>query len=159
MQNEFWGLVGLLLVVLGFVYIVWQEKKKRQIDPKLMNMRMQAAERMILFLERIKPENLLPRIGFDIHYLELQQRVLQEIKQELDHNVAQQLYLSTPVWDKIKWAANTTSASLMHSISTYATLQDTKQIVVQVLQHQDGEVQKSIEEALQAIKDEVHKNF
>ncbi len=159
MQNEYWGLIGLVLVVLGFLFMVWQEKRKKKVDPKLMSMKIQAAERMILFLERIKPENLLPRIGFEIHYLELQQRVLQEIKQELDHNVAQQLYLSTPVWEKIKWAANTTSASLMHNISSYAALQDTKQIVVQVLQHQDEEVQKSIGEALQAIKDEVHKNF
>lgn len=49
MQNEYWGLIGLVLVVLGFLFMVWQEKRKMKVDPKLMSMKIQAAERMILF--------------------------------------------------------------------------------------------------------------
>lgn len=159
MQNEVWGLVGIGALV--FLFFFLQSKKKGGNEEKsvVFPLRLQAAERMILFLERIRPERLFQRIGVTASYLELQQRVLEEIRQELDHNVAQQLYIRPDVWDKIQLAASVTSATLVHAIHAQAQAADTKTIMVNVLQNLDQEVHLKIDQALQAIKDEVQENF
>ncbi|MVM37956.1 hypothetical protein GO730_10730 [Spirosoma sp. HMF3257] len=69
--------------------------------------RLQAYERMVLFLERISPNNLLLRLGgSSITVLEFQQRLLQEIREEYNHNLSQQVYMSQAVWDQIQAAMN-----------------------------------------------------
>ncbi len=69
--------------------------------------RLQAYERMVLFLERISPNNLLLRLGnTSSSALELQQRLLQEIRDEYNHNLSQQVYMSQDVWDQIQTAMN-----------------------------------------------------
>jgi uncharacterized protein YjaZ len=69
--------------------------------------RLQAYERMVLFLERISPNNLLLRLGnTSSSALELQQRLLQEIRDEYNHNLSQQVYMSQDVWDQVQTAMN-----------------------------------------------------
>ncbi|HPW63910.1 MAG TPA: hypothetical protein PLJ13_16555 [Cyclobacteriaceae bacterium] len=65
--------------------------------------RLQAYERMTLFLERIAPQNLLIRLnnpGFsarDFHKV-----LLDEIRNEYNHNVSQQVYMGEDVWNQIR---------------------------------------------------------
>lgn len=69
--------------------------------------RLQAYERMVLFLERISPNNLLLRLGgSSTTVLEFQQRLLQEIRDEYNHNLSQQVYMTQAVWDQIQTAMN-----------------------------------------------------
>ncbi len=69
--------------------------------------RLQAYERMTLFLERISPNNMLLRLGGSSStVLELQQRLLQEIRDEYNHNLSQQVYMTQGVWDQIQGAMN-----------------------------------------------------
>ncbi|MDB5242870.1 MAG: hypothetical protein JWP57_3495 [Spirosoma sp.] len=69
--------------------------------------RLQAYERMVLFLERISPNNLLLRLsGSSTTALEFQQRLLQEVRDEYNHNLSQQVYMSQEVWDQIQAAMN-----------------------------------------------------
>lgn len=69
--------------------------------------RLQAYERMVLFLERISPNNLLIRLGGTATTsIEFQQRLLQEIRDEYTHNLSQQVYMSQAVWDQIQGAMN-----------------------------------------------------
>ncbi len=76
-------------------------------------LRLQAYERMSLFLERIKPENILTRISLEgLSKSELQSIIISEIKTELNHNVAQQIYVESETWDKIVIAANSTASEL-----------------------------------------------
>jgi hypothetical protein len=159
MQNEVWGWLGLGALLLIIFFLVQKKKDRKEETSIVYPLRLQAAERMILFLERIRPERLFQRIGLTSSYLELQQRVLEEIRQELDHNVAQQLYIKAEVWDKILLAASLTSASLVHAINAHASEMETKTILVSVLQNLDPEINQKIDQALQAIKDEVQQNF
>jgi hypothetical protein len=159
MQNEVWGWLGLGALLLIIFFLLQKKKDRKEETSIVYPLRLQAAERMILFLERIRPERLFQRIGLTSSYLELQQRVLEEIRQELDHNVAQQLYIKAEVWDKILLAASLTSASLVHAINAHASETETKTILVSVLQNLDPEINQKIDQALQAIKDEVQQNF
>ncbi|MES1181867.1 MAG: hypothetical protein ABUL44_03640, partial [Flavobacterium sp.] len=65
--------------------------------------RLQAYERMTLFLERIAPQNLLIRLNtVNMPYSEFHQLLLSEIRNEYNHNASQQVYMSEDVWSLIK---------------------------------------------------------
>lgn len=71
--------------------------------------RLQAYERMTLFLERISPGKLLFRVkptGTEANLYE--QLLIKTIEQEFEHNLAQQIYISGDSWDYIKTAKNAT---------------------------------------------------
>jgi hypothetical protein len=67
--------------------------------------RLQAFERIVLFLERISPNNLLLRLGTaEPTARELQQRLLQEIRDEYNHNLSQQVYMTPATWEQVQAA-------------------------------------------------------
>ena len=78
------------------------EVRYRSIETILPN-RLQAYERMALFLERISPQNLLIRLNASgMTSKEFHQLLLSEIRNEYNHNVAQQVYMSENVWSLVK---------------------------------------------------------
>lgn len=67
--------------------------------------RLQAYERMALFLERISPESLVLRCwqpGMDLKLL--QGVMTKNIRDEWEHNLSQQVYLSSELWTRIREA-------------------------------------------------------
>lgn len=72
-------------------------------------LRLQAYERMALFLERINPSSLLLRVSpLNNNKEQYQQLLVASIEQEFEHNLAQQIYISDECWNVIKSAKNTT---------------------------------------------------
>ena len=160
--------MGILAVLAGGAFIFYTALKRSKEAAAVKTARqsisyplqLQAAERMILFLERIKPQSLLTRISTaDLSPTELQQVILQEVRAELDHNAAQQLYIGKETWKKISAAATATSAALVHAVAERSDMPDTKSVVVSILQNEDTTISALIEDALAAIKDEVQQNF
>ena len=168
MNNDWTGALGILAVLAAGAFIFYTALKRSKEAAAVKTARqaisyplqLQAAERMILFLERIKPQSLLTRISTaDLSPTELQQVILQEVRAELDHNAAQQLYISKDTWKKISAAATATSAALVHAVAEKSDMPDTKSVVVSILQNEDAAISAWIEDALTAIKDEVQQNF
>lgn len=89
-----------------------QEKLKlyelRQKEKKdTLMIRLQAYERLALFLERISPGNLIPRVRQPgMGAKELQFHILSTIRSEYEHNLSQQIYISPELWDTINYAKN-----------------------------------------------------
>ena len=78
------------------------EVRSRAIETVLPN-RLQAYERMVLFLERMSPQNLLVRLSSSgMPARAFHQLLLSEIRNEYNHNVSQQVYISQEVWELIK---------------------------------------------------------
>lgn len=80
-----------------------QEKKTMDIKAKsqkeIILLRLQAYERLILLLERISPSALIMRLGHnELSSYELHLKLLTEIRSEFNHNITQQLYISTQAW-------------------------------------------------------------
>lgn len=68
-------------------------------------LRLQAYERFILFLERISPNNLVTRVhkpGMSAQLL--QSSLITTVKKEFEHNLTQQIYVSSSSWQTIKKA-------------------------------------------------------
>jgi hypothetical protein len=69
--------------------------------------RLQAYERLVLFLERISPESLVMRVNYPAHTCaQLHTELLQAIRAEYEHNLSQQLYVSIEAWNSVKNAKN-----------------------------------------------------
>lgn len=91
--------------------MVNNEKHKRKTEIILNNqkfitpIRIQAYERMILFLERISPQSLVLRMqNPKMTNQELQNAILKAIRSEYEHNMAHQLYISNQAWEYVKQA-------------------------------------------------------
>ena len=105
------ALLVLLASVVTLRIIFRNEEKKRKLE--LLNsykdttlpLRLQAYERMILFLERISPESLVMRVArTDISSSQMQSELISAVRTEFDHNLAQQVYLSSKAWEAVKIA-------------------------------------------------------
>lgn len=93
-----------------------EEIKHRREEIKAANnnivapMRIQAYERMILFLERISPDNLVMRLHqSDMNLRMLHGEVIRTIRAEFEHNLSQQIYLSIGAWKMITTAKDETA--------------------------------------------------
>jgi hypothetical protein len=84
-------------------WLVIRENQKQALP-----LRLQAYERLALFLERINPSKLLIRvapIGND--KMDYQNLLIRTIEQEYEHNLTQQIYITDEAWVMILTAKNT----------------------------------------------------
>lgn len=80
-----------------------QAKKKSETLP----LRIQAYERLMLFCERINLEQLVYRLrepGMNVK--DLQSTLMIAVQQEYEHNLSQQIYVSSNLWRIIELAKN-----------------------------------------------------
>lgn len=108
------------LVVFGTSYLIIRsfienDQKKRKLELRLANIRtitpvkLQAYERLTLFLERISPESIIMRIMQPKMTVgQLQSALLKIIRAEYEHNISQQIYVSAQAWAVIKTAKEQT---------------------------------------------------
>ena len=76
---------------------------KRNSQQHIIPLRLQAYERIVLFLERIQINNLVLRVREDdMNVKQFQLALLQTIRAELDHNITQQIYIAATTWNQIK---------------------------------------------------------
>jgi hypothetical protein len=61
--------------------------------------RLQAHERIILFLERINPNSVIMRANKNTSAMMLERELINIVRSEYEHNLSQQLYISTKAWD------------------------------------------------------------
>lgn len=82
---------------------------KKDMQVSALPLRLQAYERMALFLERISPSKLLIRITPKSSDKEgYESLLIQSIEQEFEHNLSQQIYISDKCWSIITTAKNAT---------------------------------------------------
>lgn len=78
------------------------EVRSRSLET-ILPVRLQAYERMTLFLERTSPQNLLIRINAPgLTARDFHKMLLDEVRNEYNHNVSQQVYIGEGVWSLIK---------------------------------------------------------
>jgi hypothetical protein len=85
------------------------EKASRLLEIRMMNqkqltpIRLQAYERLTLFLERITPSNLVLRVYQPgMSSFQLQQALISAVREEFGHNLSQQIYISNTAWDLVR---------------------------------------------------------
>lgn len=66
-------------------------------------LRLQAYERLAVFIERINPRYLIPRVyESGMRVKDLHTALQMQINAEFEHNLSQQIYVSRQVWETVK---------------------------------------------------------
>ena len=82
---------------------------KKDLQKEAFPLRLQAYERMALFLERIAPSNLLTRVNpTSPNKDDYESLLIATIEQEFEHNLSQQIYVSDQCWSIVQAAKNAT---------------------------------------------------
>lgn len=80
-------------------------------------LRLQAYERMVIFLERITPSKLMIRVApLSSNKEDYESLLIANIEQEFEHNLSQQIYISDDCW-KITTAAKNATIQLIRKAS------------------------------------------
>jgi hypothetical protein len=89
--------------------MIKNDQDKRRQELLLQNSRtvtpikLQAYERIILFLERISLESLLVRVSSpEMSAQQLHSAMLNAIRSEFEHNLSQQIYMSQQAWEVVR---------------------------------------------------------
>lgn len=86
-------------------YLELRKENRSEVLP----LRLQAFERLVLFLERISPGQLLSRVTpVGENKYDYENLLIASIEQEFEHNLVQQVYVSQKCWDAIKASKNST---------------------------------------------------
>lgn len=157
---------GILVLIMAYIILdrfFRNAERKRYFEMKkeaakaLNPIRLTAYERLALFLERINPESLILRTqapGMSSQMLHL--ALITTIREEFEHNVTQQIYVSNDVWLMVRGAKE----NLLMFINTIASqMPDNVPAVelgkVLIEKYNESESATPIQAALEGLKKEV----
>lgn len=118
------------------------ENKRRELEIRKASLslvapiRLQAYERVVIFLERLHPNNLVLRVnkvGMTSHQLHAE--LLKTVKSEYEHNISQQIYMSHGAWELVKTAKEETLKLINISttkVPENAKSQDLAAVILQI---------------------------
>lgn len=160
--------IGLLLVAALVILRYYLSNKKQPVPASVQNeeqkiilpLRLQACERIVLFLDRIAVNNLIMRINKPgMNTLQLQAAMVSAIRDEFEYNMSQQLYLSSKAWGLVRNAKEET-ISLINKASTKVTeTAPSSEMVRMLLELVLAEEKSAVDIALEAVKYEIRKEF
>jgi hypothetical protein len=141
-----------LIYMRQFVYTSIQ-LKKQQINLMTVKgqseQRIHAYERITLFLERLKPANLVSKFDESLATHEYLFLLEKSINEEFDYNASQQLYLTKNSWSKVVNCKNNI-LHLLHktyeNLSNESTLQDFKTVFLMNYMNEQDYISATIED-------------
>ena len=159
------------LILLGGIFMMLNYFTKKELaktklelligNQKLITpIRLQAYERLNLFLERINPEALLQRLnGPNQKSGQIKIILIKTVRQEFSHNLSQQVYISSNAWQAVKNAKeqvirtiNITSSEVNPEANSYIFLKT-------FLENYNNMDTQPIETASEILKNEVRLYF
>lgn len=123
-------------------YLLHKEAQKN-----LLPLRLQAYERLTLFLERISPNKLLVRVAPFSDEIDTYEALLtKSIEQEFEHNISQQIYVTNDCWNMVYAAKNATiqiirKTAMNEKVDTSTKLRET---IIQHFMDQTTPSQKAL---------------
>lgn len=120
--------------------------------------RLQAYERMALFLERISPDSLVLRCwqpGMDLKLL--QGVMTKNIRDEWEHNLSQQVYIDSATWTHIREAKDEMVNLVNSSAVTLTDTDDPTRLAASIFA--SSAQQRPTDRALEALHKEINELF
>lgn len=143
------------------------DQKRRDYDAKkatqsaVTPLKLQAYERIIIFLERINPNTMVVRVnkmGYSSQQLHVE--LIKAIKSEYEHNLAQQIYMSHGAWELVKNAKEEILKLVNISATKVAHDAPANELAMMILNIAAGLGKKLPSDiAIDAIKREVNQAF
>ncbi|HEY4936608.1 MAG TPA: hypothetical protein VII44_08505 [Puia sp.] len=151
-----------VILAATLAYVFWIQRKQEKLgkpDTKpegavsTTPLKLQAYERLILLADRIALPNLISRSnqpGLSVR--EMQNLLVQTIRQEFDHNITQQIYVSPEAWEAIR-NLKEQNLLIINQVASYlpesATGQDlNKSLLEMVIQNPKASLHHIVSDAL-----------
>ena len=172
--NSFWEILRIVLpalIVFLTAYFLFRDmlensQKQREFELRVKNrnkvtpVRLQAYERLALLLERISPQSLLMRIPTnDVSAYEYHQQLLAQIRQEFEHNLSQQIYVSAIMWETIRGARENLIGIINRSAEEIGDKAPAYALSKKILENYIDEENQPVVIAMNELKKEVGKLF
>ena len=133
---------------------------KTKSSDTIMPIRLQAYERVCLFLERISPNNLIMRVNDDEYASgQLHQMLLHEIREEYNHNLSQQVYMSDEVWQLVKGAMEEIVMIINEAAGDVDPEAKSLELAKKIFEVTMSREKQAIDFALKSVKDEIRDFF
>ncbi|MDR4987619.1 MAG: hypothetical protein RG741_02120 [Bacteroidales bacterium] len=171
-MDDLWSIVSYVLpsvVVFVTAYFLLKEFFRNEQSRRHMNLmaermrislplRLQAYERLVIFLERISPNSLIARVhrqGLTVREFQLQ--LLKVVRDEYSHNLSQQVYVSAKAWELTAGACEEIIAQVNALAASLDDKADSGMLSRKLL---EAELAKSAtREAIDFLKSEARKSF
>jgi len=157
-------LLGATLIVIRYYFSLKKYPQGSSVEVEtqkiIFPLRLQAYERIILFLERISPNNLIMRMNLsEMNVLQLQSALIRTIKEEFEYNLSQQLYISFTAWELVKNAKEETIKLIHISAARLDERAPSAELVRVILDLMLKEESLPVNKALEEVKKEVQRLF
>ncbi|MDO4763084.1 MAG: hypothetical protein Q4A00_01715 [Flavobacteriaceae bacterium] len=146
-----------LMLIKHFVY-QYITLKKRELhlltDKSNSQIKLQAYERMLIFLERLRPQNLVEKFDKELSTREFVFLLEKSIKEELEYNTSQQLYINDESWENIIRSKDNV-LHLLHrllEVNPNISLEEFKTLLI--MNYLEGE--DYISDSIQNLKIDIH---
>ncbi|HTM99703.1 MAG TPA: hypothetical protein VL088_13200, partial [Pedobacter sp.] len=114
----------------------------------------------IIFIDRINPANLLIRLHQQgIGVKELQNLVVNDIKAEFQHNIAQQLYINSTSWQVIRKLKDDTIAMINNAVLGLPESANGIDLSKKVLQHMADIAENPYDLTIDHLKKDIQELF
>jgi hypothetical protein len=160
--------LGAILVFSLAVVVVIFGNRQRPSDPvlaqasqststEIVQLRLKAYERLVIMLERMTPSKLVMRMNEGApNGSQLQLRLMKAVRDEFEHNISMQIYVSNECWGRVCAARD----EILQLIQV-ATLQagpkgSALELSKQIFAMEEKSGNKGIQHALSRLRDEAH---
>jgi hypothetical protein len=138
-----------------------EHELKKASQATITPLKIQAYERIVIFLERIHPNSMVLRVNkHGMNARQLQQELVNTIKTEYEHNISQQIYMSYGAWELVKTAKEETIKLVNISatkVPVEANSSDLAIMILNIMANVDKKLPNEI--ALEYIKKEIGQTF
>lgn len=135
-------------------------ERRKNTNQVLLPIRLQAYERLTLFLERVHPHQLIIRNNKSgLNSMMFQSILIKAIRDEFEHNLSQQLYVSDVAWTKVQKAKEECIKQINFSASKIDSQSTANDLGTLIIQNFSNISPDPIQVAINQLKSDVHKGL
>ncbi len=111
-----------------------EHELKKSAQGLITPLKIQAYERIVIFLERINPNSLVIRVNKNgMNSRQLHSELINAVKTEYEHNLSQQIYVSYGAWELVKNAKEEVVQLINISSSKVASEANSSELAIMIL--------------------------
>lgn len=164
----FLSLFIVLIVLVNRMFNQWMTYKERNWafqlksdnNKALSTLRITAYERVVIMLERISPSSLVMRqnvTGSSAALLQLE--LIRGVREEFEHNISLQLYVSDDTWDKVRNAKDEVVELIKEAFLQVKPESSAIDLSREIFKLEAARGNKAVRAALDAIRDELESKY
>lgn len=160
----------LLLILIAATFLLferWTKQRNRELmfqlkidnNKAMAPLRISACERLVVMLERITPASIVMRNKMATNSGMMQLEIIRAVREEFEHNVSLQLYVSVSTWEKIKTAKDDTLEIVKAAYTRVKPDAPSVELSREIFKLESATGNSSIRQAIAAVRFEIDNHF